>query len=106
MLDKILVAFSMAAVIAFLSVVLGFVAEPDLIVATSLIVALALHDFWISVFRPRESASSAKSDIPLEALPTGVSGKPIPPKTSAKKKSTRRKTAPKKKTASRSRKKS
>lgn len=87
MLDKILVALSMAAVVAFLGVVLGFVAEPDLIVATSLIIALALHDFWISVFRPRESASSAKSDIPLEALPTGVSGKPA----------TRKKKAPTKK---------
>lgn len=104
MLDKILVAISMLAVIAFLGVVLGFVAEPDLIIATALVIALALHDFWISVFRPRESTSTAKSDIPLEALPTGVSGKPArrkkaaaKRKPAAKKASSRRKTPSKRK---------
>lgn len=105
MLDKILVAISMIAVVAFLSVVLGFVAEPDLIVVTSLIVALALHDFWISVFSPK-AVPQRVENLPLEALPSGVSGKPLPAKTASKKKTTRRKAAPKKKTASRSRKKS
>lgn len=102
MLDKILVLISLLGLVAFLGVVLGFVAEPDLVIVTSLMVALAMHDFWISVFKPRET-----EDLPLEALPTGVSGKPLPPKDTPKKKATRRKASSttKRKTASRSRKK-
>lgn len=99
-MDKILVGVSMVGLVVFLSVVLGFVAEPDLIVVTSLIVALALHDFWISVFSSKAAAPKTEN-LPLESLPTGVSGKPLPPKKATKKKSTRRKTAPKRKTASR-----
>ncbi len=90
MIDKVLVFFSLIALIAFLGVVIGFVAEPDLIIVTSLIVALATHDFWISVFSRKDGAASTTAPIPLESLPTGVSGKPA----------TRKKTAPaKRKTA-------
>lgn len=77
MLDKILVLISMAALVVFLGVVIGFVAEPDLVIVTCLIVALAMHDFWISVFKPGADTSKIE-DMPLEALPTGVSGKPLP----------------------------
>lgn len=94
MLDKILVAISLAALIVFIGVVVGFVAEPELVVVTALMLALALHDFWISVFSPRKTSEPPPPAIPLEALPTGVSGKPA----------TRRKRTTKKKTASRSRK--
>ena len=80
MLDKILVLVAMVALVAFLGVVIGFVAEPDLIIVTTLIVALAMHDFWISVFKPGADTSKTE-DMPLEALPTGVSGKPLPGKT-------------------------
>ncbi len=98
MLDKILVLFSMIALIAFLGVVIGFVAEPDLVIVTTLMVALAGHDFWISVFKRQNGAKPAISDIPLEALPTGVSGKPATRKKSpAKKKTSRAKTASKRK---------
>lgn len=93
MLDKFLVAISMVALIAFLGVVLGFVAEPDLIVVTSLILALALHDFWISVFSPKAAAQKTEN-LPLEALPTGVSGKPATRKGApAKRKATVRTTS-------------
>ncbi|MEM8743258.1 MAG: hypothetical protein AAGF14_01340 [Pseudomonadota bacterium] len=97
MLDKILVLISMAALVAFLGVVLGFVAEPDLIIVTCLIVALAMHDFWISVFKPGADTSKVE-DLPLEALPTGVSGKPLPgQKEPEKPKQSRKKPARKKK---------
>jgi len=98
MLDKILVLFSMIALIVFLGVVIGFVAEPDLVIVTTLMVALAGHDFWISVFKRQNGAKPAISDTPLEALPTGVSGKPATRKKSpAKKKTSRAKTASKRK---------
>jgi len=92
MLDKFLVAISLVSLIAFLGVVLGFVAEPDLIVVTSLIVALAMHDFWISVFSPKAAAKKTEN-MPLEALPTGVSGKPA----TRKKAPAKRKTTAKRK---------
>ena len=99
MLDKILVLFSMIALIVFLGVVIGFVAEPDLVIVTTLMVALAGHDFWISVFKRENGARPATSDIPLEALPTGVSGKPATrkKKSPAKKKTSRAKTSRRKK---------
>ncbi len=99
MLDKILVLISMLSLIAFLGVVIGFVAEPDLVIVTALMVALAGHDFWISVFKRENGARPATSDIPLEALPTGVSGKPATrkKKSPAKKKTSRAKTNRRKK---------
>ncbi len=99
MLDKILVLISMLSLIAFLGVVIGFVAEPDLVIVTMLMVALAGHDFWISVFKRQNGARPAISDIPLEALPTGVSGKPATRKKKppAKKKTSRAKTNRRKK---------
>ncbi len=99
MLDKILVLISMLSLIAFLGVVIGFVAEPDLVIVTTLMVALAGHDFWISVFKRENGARPATSDIPLEALPTGVSGKPPTRKkrSPAKKKTTRAQTNRRKK---------
>ena len=97
-LDKILVFISLVALIIFLGVVITFVAEPDLIIVTTLIIALASHDFWISVFK-KNGAKPAMSTIPLEALPTGVSGKPVSrkKKVPAKKKTARKKTARRKK---------
>ncbi len=80
MLDKVLVLVAMVALVAFLGVVIGFVAEPDLIVVTTLIIALAMHDFWISVFK-KGADTSKTEEMPLEALPTGVSGKPLPART-------------------------
>lgn len=90
MLDKFLVLISLVALIAFLGVVIGFVAEPDLIIVTCLIIALATHDFWISVFKPGADTSKVEN-LPLEALPTGVSGKPLPGEKPAKKTAAQRK---------------
>lgn len=90
MLDKFLVLVSLIALIAFLGVVIGFVAEPDLIIVTCLIIALATNDFWISVFKPGADTSKIE-DLPLEALPTGVSGKPLPGEKPVKETDTRRK---------------
>ncbi len=98
MLSIILVFIAMVALIAFLGVVIGFVAEPDLVIVTTLMVALASHDFWISVFKRDNGAKPSMSDVPLESLPTGVSGKPASAKKSpAKKKTAKRKTAAKRK---------
>ena len=98
MLDKVLVFFSLIALIAFLGVVIGFVAEPDLVIVTSLMIALATHDFWISVFK-RKNGATTTSAVPLESLPTGVSGKPATrkKKAPAKKKASRAKTTSKRK---------
>lgn len=97
MLDKLLVSISMLALIAFIGVVIGFVAEPDLIVVSSLMIALALHDFWISVFRPVEEKEPPPPAVPLEALPTGVSGKPATSKEPTKKRTKSRRTTSKRK---------
>ena len=91
MIDKILVFIALAALITFLGVVIGFVAEPDLVIVTSLMVALASHDFYISVFKRKDGVKPAMSDIPLESLPTGVSGKPVARKKSRTKKASKRK---------------
>jgi len=92
MLDKILVTISMIALFAFCGVVISFVAEPDLIITVMLILALATHDFWISVFRKAQPSTLDTSGT-LESLPTGVSGKPVKP--------AKAKAAPKRKPASR-----
>lgn len=89
MLDKILVFVALVALTVFLGVVVGFVAEPDLVIVTALIIALASHDFYISLFKS-QNGSKPRAGVPLESLPTGVSGKPATRKKSpAKKKKTR-----------------
>ena len=54
MIDKILVIVSMLAVIAFCGTVVYFVAEPDLMVVTVLVLLMAGHDFWSDVFRKKK----------------------------------------------------
>lgn len=76
MLEKIIVFVSMIALIAFCGVVVGYVAEPDLIIITTLMLALASHDFWVSVFKS-DGALKLDTSGSLEASPTGVSGKPL-----------------------------
>lgn len=76
MLDKLLVLLSMIGLTVFCGVMLVYVAEPDLIVVTALVLALAFHDFWISVFRKQEP-SAADTGAELEERPTAVSGKPL-----------------------------
>lgn len=53
--DKIIALFALLALIVFNSVVLIWVAEPDLIILVSVGLILAVYDFWRDVFRkPRE----------------------------------------------------
>lgn len=84
MLDKILVLIAMIGLVMFCGVVVGFVAEPDLIVVTVLMLALAAHDFWITVFKNNGTPKLDTSGS-LEASPTGVSGKPVMRKSSDEK---------------------
>lgn len=76
MVDKLLVLLSMIALAVFCGVMLVWVAEPDLIVVTAFVLALAFHDFWISVFR-KEKPSAPDTGAELEERYTAVSGKPI-----------------------------
>lgn len=53
--DKILAMVGLLGLVAFNSVILIWVAEPDLIIIVSTALILAGYDFWRSVFRqPRE----------------------------------------------------
>lgn len=75
MQDKLLVAVAMIALLLFCDLVIVYVAEPDLIIITTLVLGMAVHDFWISVFRkPQPTAASVTS---LEDRPVGASGKTL-----------------------------
>lgn len=78
MLERVLVFIALLGLYAFCGVVVAYVAEPDLVIVTLLVLALATHDFWISVFRPRDGIE-LESGPKLEARHTGVSGKPVTP---------------------------
>jgi len=53
--DKIIAFIALLGVVVFNSVILIWVAEPDLIILVSIALMLAAYDFWRSVFRqPRE----------------------------------------------------
>lgn len=78
MLDRILVLISLGGLVAFCAVIIRFVPEPDLTITIVLMLALATHDFWITVFRPRQP-SRLEPGGKLESAPTGVSGKPVAP---------------------------
>lgn len=53
--DKILAFVGLIGLIAFNSVILIWVAEPDLIILVSIALLLAAYDFWRTVFtKPRE----------------------------------------------------
>ncbi len=55
--DKILAFIGLLGLIAFNSVVLIWVAEPDLIILVSLALLLAAYDFWREVFsKPRDGS--------------------------------------------------
>jgi hypothetical protein len=49
--DKILALVALLGLIIFNSVILIWVAEPDLIILVSIGLILAAYDFWRSVFR-------------------------------------------------------
>lgn len=51
MLDKVLGLVSLAALVAFLGVVVGFVPLPDLAAVIGLVLAMAAYDLHRSTFR-------------------------------------------------------
>ncbi|MGD9867672.1 MAG: hypothetical protein AB7U38_06715 [Hyphomicrobiales bacterium] len=75
MQDKILIVVAMGALILFCGIVIFFVAEPDLIVITTLVLFMAVYDFWVSVFR-RARPRTVSGDA-LENRPGGASGKTL-----------------------------
>jgi hypothetical protein len=77
MLDKVLVLIAILGLTAFCGIVVYSVAVPDLTVTIVLILFIAYHDFWISVFRPKAGAEEPVMQAGLEARPTAVSGKPL-----------------------------
>lgn len=74
-LDKMLVLVSMAALIGFCGFMVARVGVPDLLVCMGAVLALAFHDFWITVFRPKKVMAEMRDD--LEKRPQGVSGKTV-----------------------------
>ncbi|RIA56907.1 hypothetical protein [Dichotomicrobium thermohalophilum] len=53
--DKIIAFIGLLGLIVFNSVILIWVAEPDLIILVSIALLLAAYDFWRTVFsKPRE----------------------------------------------------
>lgn len=76
MIDKILIVISLLALVAFCGVVVTFVAEPDLAITVLLILFIASHDFWISVFR-KQDGDPELEETPLESRPHGVAGRAL-----------------------------
>ena len=50
-MDKFLAALALAVLIGFIGILLWFVAKPNLIVITVLVLCLAVYDFWRQMFR-------------------------------------------------------
>lgn len=75
MLDRIIIAIMLLALVGFTGIIVGYVREPDLTVVIVMMVAFALHDFWISALRPGAKLPGMRSDI--EERPSAVSGKPL-----------------------------
>ena len=52
-MDRIIATVAIAVLIAFMGVMIWFVARPNLIVITAIVLAMAIYDFWIQLFRRR-----------------------------------------------------
>jgi hypothetical protein len=55
MLDKVLALVSIIGLIAFVSVVVWFVPEADLTIITTVVMIMALYDFYLLTFRKKKS---------------------------------------------------
>ncbi|MGI9384195.1 MAG: hypothetical protein ACR2PO_13655 [Methyloligellaceae bacterium] len=62
MTDKILVIISLLAVIAFCGTVVVYVAEPDLMIVTVLVLLMAGYEFWSEVFRKKNGNGDNNND--------------------------------------------
>ena len=55
MLDKVLATISILSLIVSVGVVVWFVPEPDLIIITIIVLAMAVFDFYLLTFRKENS---------------------------------------------------
>lgn len=53
-MDKIIAAVALAVLLGFIGILLWFVAKPNLIIITVLVLCLALYDFWQQLYRARK----------------------------------------------------
>lgn len=51
MIDKVLAAASVACLIAFMAIIIWFVPDPDLVIVTIMVLAMAVYDFYRETFR-------------------------------------------------------
>ena len=49
--DRVLAVFSLAVFVAFLGIIVYFVAEADLAIVVLIVIAMAAYDFYRSAFR-------------------------------------------------------
>jgi hypothetical protein len=59
MLDKALAAISIASLVAFVSVLIVYIGEIDLIVVSAVVLALAAYDFFLLTRSPPQSGERA-----------------------------------------------
>ena len=55
MLDKVLATISILSLIVSVGVVVWFVPEPDLMIITIIVLAMAVFDFYLLTFRQKNS---------------------------------------------------
>ncbi len=53
MSDKVVAIFALLVFIGFLGILVIWVPEPDLVVVTVVVVAMAIYEFWRSLFGRR-----------------------------------------------------
>mgnify|MGYP000058939836 CR=1 FL=1 len=76
MLDRIIILIMMLAFVCFVGLVVVYVREPDLTIVIVMMVAFAMHDFWISALKPGAKLPGMTA-TGIEERPSAVSGKPL-----------------------------
>ena len=51
MFDKVLAVLSVACLIGFMGIIIWFVPDPDLVIVTIIVLAMAVYDFYRDAFR-------------------------------------------------------
>ena len=64
MVDKIVALASLAALVAFMGVVVWFVNEPDLWIVVLIVLVMASYDFWISLRKSNNGAGNSRKGPP------------------------------------------
>lgn len=55
MIDRVLAALSLAALLAFIGVIVLYVPDADLVIVSAAVLALAAYDFYVTAFRNRRN---------------------------------------------------